>query len=309
MSEKETDKKPDTSSKASVSNGVDKVNPVSRVDSNGGDAAERQMAEAIKEWSDNVSNIGNKLIEELDVCIEKKIEQNARERDDAHQHERERNAEVEKQHEIRIRDLEDQIRELNESALRARADGENARKRATQDEENARKYALRKFAPDLCEICDCLESALKSDSNKSEVPREGVDLTLRKLESILDSQSIRPINPAPGVPFDPAVHQAIAKSADSSAPQNSIAEVVRKGYTIHDQLLRPAEVVVISHADDSDGEKKKVRTKKTRASSPKTPATRKSTTKTAEMTTAKKRARKKISPQRAKKTRNSATKA
>ena len=262
MSEKETDQQSDASSKASVSNGVDKVNPASRVDSDGGDVAEHRMAEAIKEWRDNVSNIGNKLIEELDACVEKKIEQNARENDDARQHERKRNAEAEKQHEIRIRDLEGQVQKSNEAALRARADGENARKRAAEDVEKAHKYALKNFAPNLCEICDCLEAALKADSNKSEVPREGVDLTLRKLESILDSQSIRPINPAPGVPFDPAVHQAIAKSADSSAPPNSIAEVVRKGYTIHEQLLRPADVVVIIHADNSDGEKKKSGRKK-----------------------------------------------
>ena len=145
-------------------------------------------------------------------------------------------------------ELEEKVRqqadEYQERILRLRAEVENIRKRSAEEREAVRKYAVENFAEGVCEIRDCLEAAMESPPENPDALREGVALTLRKLNSVMDAHGIHPVNPAPGEPFDPAVHQAVAKSADAPQPKNTIAAVARKGYTIHDRTLRPADVIV-----------------------------------------------------------------
>ena len=148
----------------------------------------------------------------------------------------------------RMDQLEEQyqkrMEETREQNLRLRAEAENIRKRAAEQMENIRKYAVESFAAGVCEIRDCLEAAMQSPPDNPEALREGVRLTLRKLASVMDAHGLQPVNPDIAAPFDPALHQAVAKSADAAQPRNTVAAVVRKGYTIHERVLRPADVVV-----------------------------------------------------------------
>ena len=150
--------------------------------------------------------------------------------------------------ESRMRELEEkmqkQAEEYREQNLRLRAEADNIRKRAAEQLENIRKYAVETFANGVCEIRDCLEAAMESNPEDPQALREGVQLTLRKLASVMDAHGIQPVNPDIGAHFDPAIHQAVAKSADASQPKNTVAVVVRKGYTIHERTLRPADVIV-----------------------------------------------------------------
>ena len=131
--------------------------------------------------------------------------------------------------------------------LRAKAEAENIRKRAADDVTRAHKCGVEKFAADLLAVKDSLEAALAAENATPEALRSGVELTLRQLESVLERQSIRAIDPA-GQKFDPHQHQAISMLPSDKEP-NTVINVLQKGYLLHDRVLRPALVTVAKPRD------------------------------------------------------------
>jgi molecular chaperone GrpE len=147
--------------------------------------------------------------------------------------------------------LEEQLRqaELNaeehhDAWLRAKADAENARRRALDEIDKARKFALDKFATELLAVKDSLEAALATGDNASiESLKSGVDLTLKQLSGVFEKNNIKEINPL-GDKFDPNYHQAIA-TVEADGEPNSVASVLQKGYALNDRVVRPALVTVV----------------------------------------------------------------
>jgi molecular chaperone GrpE len=80
-----------------------------------------------------------------------------------------------------------------------------------------------------------------------------VALTLRELQSLLESLGVAVVNPL-GQRFDPALHQAILHEPAPGFEPGSVAEVFRKGYTYKDRLLRPALVKVASGGSGKPGD-------------------------------------------------------
>src|SRR4249920_1590901 len=107
-----------------------------------------------------------------------------------------------------MKQLELQAQEHHDAWLRAKAECDNVRKRAQADIANAHKYALETFAAELLPVRDSLEAALAAENSTLEALRQGVELTLKQLDSALDKSAIREINPA-GEKFDPHKHQAM----------------------------------------------------------------------------------------------------
>ena len=147
----------------------------------------------------------------------------------------------------------DEATARHEKMMRTLAEIDNIRKRTMEEVDLARKYAAEAFAISICDVRDCLEIAMESDPEKPDDLREGVSLTLRKLDGVMERHGVREVNPDVGAGFDPALHQAIGKAADAPTPRNTVAVVVRKGYTIHERTLRPADVIVSIR--NGDGEK------------------------------------------------------
>jgi len=132
--------------------------------------------------------------------------------------------------------------------LRAKAETENIRRRATEESDKVRKFAVEKFAGDLLAVKDSLEAALATDDNVSvESLKNGVELTLKQLIGVFDNHGIAEVNPA-GQKFDPNLHQAIAMVEGEGEP-NSVAQVLQKGYCLNERVLRPAMVMVTKAAD------------------------------------------------------------
>jgi molecular chaperone GrpE len=146
-----------------------------------------------------------------------------------------------------LREAELKAAEHHDAWLRAKAEAENIRKRTAEDVSKAHKYGIEKFAGDLLAVKDSLEAALAAESATPESLRSGVQLTLRQLESVLERQSIREINPA-GQKFDPHQHQAISMLPSDKEP-NTVINVLQKGYLLHDRVLRPALVTVATAKD------------------------------------------------------------
>jgi len=133
---------------------------------------------------------------------------------------------------------------LNDKYLRLVADFENYKRRVARDREELRKYANEAIMSDLLSIIDHLEMAVKhSHGEVNDNVVQGVELTLKEFEKLLDKNSVKPIN-AMGEQFDPTVHHAMAQIVSSDAEENSVIEEFRKGYMLNEKVIRPSLVAV-----------------------------------------------------------------
>ncbi len=154
--------------------------------------------------------------------------------------------EVEAGPEQLIEALQKELAEAKDQALRTAAEAQNVRRRAEIDADNARKFAIERFAKDLLPVVDNLERALESVDATDESMKailEGVELTYRSFSDMLERHHLKVINPE-GEPFDPQLHEAISMVEAPGAESNSVINVVQKGYTLNERLLRAAMVVV-----------------------------------------------------------------
>jgi len=146
-----------------------------------------------------------------------------------------------------LRALELKAAEHHDAWLRAKAEADNIRKRAQDDVAKAHKFGIERFATDLLAVRDSLEAALAAENATAENMRNGVELTLRQLESAFDRHQLREINPA-GEKFDPHRHQAISMLPSEKEP-STVINVLQKGYSLHDRVIRPALVTVAKPKD------------------------------------------------------------
>ena len=139
--------------------------------------------------------------------------------------------------------LKAQNADLADQFLRAKAEAENARRRAEDEIAKARKFAVEGFADSLLPVLDSLEAGLNVQEASVQQIREGAEATLKQLQSALSRNKVVAIAPAAGEKFDPTQHQAISMvSAEQEA--NTVVAVLQKGYLIAERVLRPALVTV-----------------------------------------------------------------
>jgi len=132
-----------------------------------------------------------------------------------------------------------------DAMLRMQAEMENLRKRLIRDLEKSRKFALERIMKDMLQVLDSLERGLEADSESATVEqwREGQALTFKMLDNVLRDHDMAVIDPA-GETFDPVFHQAMTVMPTDEYEENTVMEVLQKGFKLHDRLLRPAMVVV-----------------------------------------------------------------
>ena len=139
--------------------------------------------------------------------------------------------------------LKAQNLDLADQFLRAKAEVENARRRADEEIGKARKFAVEAFAESLLPVTDSLEAGLAVQNATPEQLREGAEATLKQLKSALERHKVIEINPAAGTKFDPHQHQAISM-VPREQDSNTVVGVLQKGYLIAERVLRPALVTV-----------------------------------------------------------------
>jgi len=145
--------------------------------------------------------------------------------------------------EAQIAALEGRLAEMSDAYLRAKAEGENIRRRAEDDMSKARKFAVEAFAEAMLPVMDSMEAAIAMPDAKVEAVLEGVHATKRQLAAALERNKVVEINPAAGTRFDPHQHQAISM-VPAEQEANTVVMVLQKGYSIADRTLRPALVTV-----------------------------------------------------------------
>ena len=139
--------------------------------------------------------------------------------------------------------LEAKNKELADNYLRAKAETENARRRAEDEISKARKFALESFAQSLLPVLDSLEAGLALKDATLEHLLEGSEATLKQLKTALERNKVIEINPAAGSKFDPHQHQAISM-VPAEQEADTVVSVLQKGYSIAERVLRPALVTV-----------------------------------------------------------------
>jgi molecular chaperone GrpE len=143
----------------------------------------------------------------------------------------ERLAEVEKERDDYLNDLQ-----------RVAAEFENYRKRVARDQQSLAARAHERLVKELLPVLDDLERALQAASEHQEAKlEEGVKLVHRELQEALAKEGLSEIET--NGRFDPHVHEALL-SQPSGGEEGAILDVLQKGYRLGDRVLRPARVVV-----------------------------------------------------------------
>lgn len=146
-------------------------------------------------------------------------------------------------------ELTGEVESLKDEALRARAEVDNIRKRSQAEVASIRRYAVEGFARELLGVRDSLDLARgvdlsASDGDVAEKVVEGLDITLKQLDSLMEKFSIQAVEPEVGEKLDPELHQAVSTVEIDELEPNCIHQCIQKGYRLHDRLLRPAMVIV-----------------------------------------------------------------
>ncbi len=132
--------------------------------------------------------------------------------------------------------------------LLAVADFDNYKKRIQRDIDSMVSSRRRMLLERLLPVLDNLQRALQSNAGV-ETLRGGLEQTLRGFEAVLASEGVKPIE-VRGEPFDPRVAEAVGTSAPDGVAEDTVVDVTEKGYTLGDDLLRPAKVIVAKRPDE-----------------------------------------------------------
>ena len=132
----------------------------------------------------------------------------------------------------------DEYEKIKDDYLRLAADFENFKKRNEKEKESASFNFVALFVNSLFPLIDNFEIAIKQDNNPKEI-----ESLYKTLQDFMDNLNIVEV-PGVGEAFDPNFHEAVEHSGDGDT--QTIEDVLRKGYTLEDKLLRPAMVRVKS---------------------------------------------------------------
>lgn len=155
-----------------------------------------------------------------------------------------------------VESLQAEIDRLKDQWLRAVADAENSRRRATREREEVQKFAIAGFARDILSVADNLRRALENCAQSPDLSESakaliaGVEMTENELLSILDRQGVKKIDPL-YEKFDPNFHQAMFEVETAEHEPGKVVQVLQHGYVIHERLLRPALVGVSKPVGDA----------------------------------------------------------
>lgn len=147
----------------------------------------------------------------------------------------------------RVEELEGMVRD---EQLRGLANEQNLRRRFQEELQTAHKYAAREFAKEMLTVKDYLEMALLDQSGNFDALKMGVGMTLNELQKAFDATGISELPAAAGDKLDPHSHQAM-QEVEAEQEAGTIVAVLKKGYAMHERVLRPTMVTVAKAAEET----------------------------------------------------------
>lgn len=151
--------------------------------------------------------------------------------------------EVEQDLDALLTDAQRERDEYLELAKRTKADFENYRKRVAADVQAAQARGKAEVAREVIDAVDNLERALEAQADEGDGLRAGVEMVLGGLRETLSRNGVEAVDPK-GEKFDPTRHEALSTMPVEGTESGLVVEVMQKGYTLGEHLIRPARVVV-----------------------------------------------------------------
>jgi molecular chaperone GrpE len=138
---------------------------------------------------------------------------------------------------------------------RARAEFANYKKRVEAERALLQQTSNEALLLKLLPVVDDFERAFQTlpEDVADVLWVDGIKLILRKLQAILDSENVTPIE-AIGQPFDPLLHQAVMQEETTEHPDGHVIEEMQRGYRLGERVLRPSMVKVANNAKESSDE-------------------------------------------------------
>jgi molecular chaperone GrpE len=150
----------------------------------------------------------------------------------------------------KIEQLEADAKEASNRYLRLAADFDNYKKRVRQEQSETIQRANVDLIGTLLPVVDNFHRVIESaPAGVDDAWLKGIKLTLQQLDELLVSQGVSAIE-AIGTPFDPTLHEAIGHEESDEQPEDTVVSEVRKGYRLHDRVVRPALVRVARPVGD-----------------------------------------------------------
>jgi molecular chaperone GrpE len=142
-------------------------------------------------------------------------------------------------------DLKQQLEAQGDRYLRLMAEFDNFKKRVSRDYERLVESANERLIGELIEIRENFERAVKSGEqcNDAKSVFDGLKLIYTKFDSVLEKNGLESFA-AKGEPFNPELHDALMKTPSEEVPEDHIAEVFEKGYSLKKRVIRHAKVIV-----------------------------------------------------------------
>jgi len=150
-----------------------------------------------------------------------------------------------KKKDAEVKALKKEKEEFKDKYLRKLAEMENLRKRFERDRSEYQHYALNDFLRELLVVLDNFERAfLNRNQSDGKSFQEGVEMIYRQYQDLLKKKGVVPIE-IKDKKFDPTIHHAVLTEETEAVAEPEVAEVLQRGYLLHDRLLRPAMVKVL----------------------------------------------------------------
>lgn len=149
--------------------------------------------------------------------------------------------------------LRAELERERDRCLRAVAELQNYRRRVTREQQENARYAGQDVLAQILPVMDNLQRILEHEhaAGSDEFAR-GVRLVIEEFFRVLNRMGVQVID-STGEPFDPAVHEVVAVTETTEAPEGTVVAVDAPGYRLHDRCLRPARVVVATAPSDQQG--------------------------------------------------------
>lgn len=144
-------------------------------------------------------------------------------------------------------DHQAQIADLTDKLLRSRAEFDNYRKRITREFGDVREQAKQRTVAEFLNVYDYFILAVKHMETSSDIDsiKQGMQMILTEFARSFEALGVKEIN-AEGQPFDARFHEAVAQEASDSVPEGTVIRQWKSGFTVGENLLRAATVVVSS---------------------------------------------------------------
>ncbi|MFB5662117.1 nucleotide exchange factor GrpE [Alteribacillus sp. HJP-4] len=144
-----------------------------------------------------------------------------------------------------LQQLQSELEEWKNKALRTQADLENVRRRSREEKEKAAKYRSQELVEALLPVLDNFERAISAEPEGDEAAslHQGVQMVYSQLKAAVEKEGLEAVK-TEGELFDPHLHQAVMQVEEEGFESNQIVEELQKGYLLKDKVIRPAMVKV-----------------------------------------------------------------